>query len=33
MVAVVKVSKEGYLLEIKEISDKYRDMSYNWNED
>jgi len=29
MVAIVKISKEGYLIEIKEVSDKIR---YNLNE-
>lgn len=33
MVAFVKISKEGYLLEIKEVSDKYRDSPYDWKED
>ena len=33
MVEVVRVSKEGRLLEIKEVSDKYRNISYNWNKD
>jgi hypothetical protein len=33
MVAVVKISKKGYLLEIKEVSDKYRDIPYNVEED
>ena len=30
MVAVVRISKEGNLLEIKEVSDKYRKIPYNW---
>jgi len=33
MVDVVKISKKGKLLEIKEVSDKYRDIPYNWDED
>ena len=33
MVAIVRISKKGYLLEIKEVSDKYRDIPYNWDED
>ena len=33
MVAVVKISKKGYLLEIKEVSDKYRNIPFNWKED
>ena len=33
MVDVIRVSKKGKLLEIKEVSDKYRDIPYNWNED
>lgn len=33
MVAVCKVSKDGILLEIKEVSDKYRDFPYDWGED
>ena len=30
MVAVIRVSKKGKLLEIKEVSDKYRDKPYTW---
>jgi hypothetical protein len=30
MVEVVKISKEGTLLEIREISDRYRDRPYVW---
>ena len=30
MVAVIRVSKKGKLLEIKEVSDKYRDNPYKW---
>ena len=33
MVALVRLSKNGHLLEIKEVSDKYRDALYNWDED
>jgi len=33
MVAVCRVSKDGKLLEIKEVSDKYRDTTYDWVED
>ena len=33
MVAVVRISKDRYLLEIKEVSDKFRDIPYNWDED
>jgi len=32
MVAVVKISKKGYLVEIKEVSDKYRNIQYKWKE-
>jgi len=32
MVEIVKISKTGQLLEIKEISDKYRDEPFNWGE-
>jgi len=32
MVAFVKVSKNGLLLKIKEVPDKYRDEPYNWEE-
>jgi hypothetical protein len=32
MVEIVKISKTGQLLEIKEVSDKYRDEPYNWEE-
>ncbi len=31
MVDVIRVSKKGKLLEIKEVSDKYRDIPYNWD--
>jgi len=30
MVDVVRIDKNGYLLEIKEVSDKYRDIPYFW---
>ncbi len=33
MVAVCAVSKDGKLLKIKEVSDKYRDAPYNWDEE
>jgi len=33
MVEYVKISNDGFLLEIKEVSDKYRDIPYFWNED
>jgi hypothetical protein len=33
MVAIVKITKKGYLSEIKEVSDKYRNITYNWKED
>ena len=33
MVEVVRISKKGLLLEIKEVSDKYRDIPYNWGLD
>jgi len=29
MVEIVRISKEGVLLEIKEVSDQYRDQPYN----
>ncbi len=32
MVDVVRISKKGALLEIKEVSDKYRDIPYTWDE-
>ncbi len=31
MVEVVRISKKGTLLEIKEVSDKYRTIPYKWN--
>jgi hypothetical protein len=33
MVEFVKISKRGTLLKIKEVSDKYRDQLYRWDED
>ena len=33
MVDVIRISKNGTLLEIKEISDKYRDIPYRWGEE
>jgi len=33
MVDVVRISKDGSLLEIREVSDKYRDIPYGWDED
>jgi len=33
MVEVVRISKDGRLLEIKEVSDRYRDIPYDWDED
>jgi len=33
MVDVVRISKKGKLLEIKEVSDKYRDIPYNWDKE
>jgi len=32
MVGVVRISKKGTLLEIKEASDKYQDIPYRWDE-
>lgn len=31
MVAVVRVSKEGVLLDIREVSDAYREKPYSWD--
>ena len=31
MIEVVRISKKGVLLEIKEVSDKYRDEPYPWD--
>jgi len=33
MVDIIRIDKNGFLLEIKEVSDKYRDAPYNWDED
>jgi len=33
MVEIVKISKKGILLKIKEVSDTYRDQPYRWDED
>jgi len=33
MVEFVRIDKNGFLLEIKEVSDIYRDIPYNWDED
>jgi len=33
MVEVVRISKDGSLLEIKEVSDRYRDIPYDWDDD
>ena len=33
MVAVCKISKNGKLVKIKEVSDIYRYEQYNWEED
>jgi len=33
MVEFVRISKDGQLLEIKEVSDKYRDKPYETEED
>ena len=30
MVALVRISKKGYLLEIKEVSDEYQDTTDDW---
>jgi hypothetical protein len=32
MVVVCKISKNGQLVKIKEVSDKYRYAPYEWNE-
>ena len=32
MVEVIRIDKNGFLLEIKEVSDKYRDSLYNWDD-
>ena len=33
MVEVVKIGSNGLLLEIKEVSDTYRDSPYHWDEE
>jgi len=33
MVEVVKISSDGILLKIEEVSDTYRDRPYQWDED
>jgi len=33
MVEFVKISKDGVLLEIKEVSDWFRDQMYEWSEE
>jgi hypothetical protein len=33
MVDVIRIDKNGFLLEIKEVSDKYIDTPYSWDED
>ena len=33
MVDVIRIDNNGFLLEIKEVSDKYRDILYNWDDD
>jgi hypothetical protein len=33
MVEVVKIGSDGILLQIKEVSDSYRDFPYRWDED
>jgi hypothetical protein len=33
MVAFVKITKKGALVRIKEVPDKYRDQTYEWDED
>ena len=33
MVEFVKISKDGSLLEIREVVDTYRDCRYEWEED
>jgi len=32
MVDVIRIDKNDFLLEIKEVSDKFRDTPYTWNE-
>jgi hypothetical protein len=33
MVEFVRISKDGIILEIKEVSDAYRDQSYRWDDE
>ena len=33
MVEFVRISKDGSILEIKEVSDTYRDQPYEWDEE
>ena len=33
MVALVRIDEKGFLVEIKEVSDKYQIIPYNWDED
>ena len=33
MVEFVRISKDGIILEIKEVSDAYRDKQYEWDEE
>jgi len=33
MVDVIRIDENGFLLEIREVSDKYRDILYNWDGD
>ncbi len=33
MVDIIRIDKNGFLLAIKEVSDKYIDTPYNWDED
>jgi|GEM_PF-1200418 len=33
MVEIVKIGSNGILLEIKEVSDTYRDYPYGWDEE
>ena len=33
MIDVIRIDENGFLLEIREVSDKYREILYNWNDD
>jgi hypothetical protein len=33
MVEIIRISEEGQLLQIKEVSDRYRDQPYLWEAD